>query len=340
MAGLFAKWQPVYADMGVPTFPVDGERKKPAVGNPLKGRCRASAQWAQKFPEANALGFACGKANDLTLLDVDIACENVLADAMAVLGPSPLVARTASGKFHAYYRHNGERRSPRKTAEKWGLKGPIDILGQGGFAIAPPSCNSLGAYEFVQGRLEDLRHLPKMRAVEPANGVSGDLSTVDESEGQRNDTLHKACCRAASDCADEAALLRFAHSFNTSGQWEPLPFEEVQRVVASAWKWTVEGRNGLAGDNFVILNHATLDVLEGDPDASYLYSLLKRHHWGRDFVIANDWRNSLPCGSWSLPRFRAARQFLEDNGLVRMVRPPIKGVGPAIYEFNSPAVCP
>ena len=60
MAGVFGTWQPIYAEAGLTTFPVDADAKKPAIGNPLKAGRNASAQWALKFSETNALGFACG----------------------------------------------------------------------------------------------------------------------------------------------------------------------------------------------------------------------------------------------------------------------------------------
>ena len=149
MAGVFGTWQPIYAEAGLATFPVDAEAKKPSVGNPLKAGHKASGQWALRFSEASALGFACGKRSGLTIVDIDDPDENLVADAMAKLGPTPIVVRTASGKHHLWYRHNGEPRSPRKLARDMGLSGPVDILGERGFAIAPPSLRGGGTYEWL-----------------------------------------------------------------------------------------------------------------------------------------------------------------------------------------------
>src|SRR5262249_20697814 len=41
-------------------------------------------------------------------------------------GPTPLVVRSGSGNFQAWYKHNGERRRIRPWPEK-----PIDVLGRG-----------------------------------------------------------------------------------------------------------------------------------------------------------------------------------------------------------------
>jgi hypothetical protein len=72
-SGLFAAWQPVYAEHGIPTFPVviEAGDKRPAVSSFLKVGQPASRQLAQKFGANNAFGFGVKRAK-LTILDVDI----------------------------------------------------------------------------------------------------------------------------------------------------------------------------------------------------------------------------------------------------------------------------
>ena len=94
------------------------------------------------------------------MLDVDTTDERVLSDAMNRHGQTPIVVRSGSGKFHALYRHNNERRSVRAWE---GL--PIDLLGAG-LAIAPPSLVAKGQYQIIQGRLDDLDRLPIMCELE------------------------------------------------------------------------------------------------------------------------------------------------------------------------------
>src|SRR6516162_8985087 len=65
------------------------------------------------IPNCDAFGFQPGARSKITILDVDTTNERVLADAQIRHGGSPLKVRTASGKFHVYYRHNGE---PRKNS--------------------------------------------------------------------------------------------------------------------------------------------------------------------------------------------------------------------------------
>ena len=84
--------------------------KVPLVKNPQKFGRDASAELANKFSDARAFGYYCGRSNGITVLDVDTTDERVLADAMSRHGQTPIVVRTGSGKFHALYRHNNERR--------------------------------------------------------------------------------------------------------------------------------------------------------------------------------------------------------------------------------------
>src|SRR5262245_4875011 len=133
-AGVFQTFQPRYAAHRIATFPV-GMNKRPAVrGYPRIG-LRASAELAAKFVASTALGFMCSGLSSVTVPDIDTSAERLLADALSRHGPTPIIVRTASGKWHAWYRHNDERRRTRP----WGDDLPIDLLGTGGFVIAPPS---------------------------------------------------------------------------------------------------------------------------------------------------------------------------------------------------------
>ena len=111
----FSTFQPLYAEHGIPTFPVrvDGKDKIPAIRGWRKVGLRGSAELAKKFESCDAFGFQPGARSKITILDVDTTNERVLADAQIRHGGSPLKVRTAPGKFHVYYRHNGE---PRKNS--------------------------------------------------------------------------------------------------------------------------------------------------------------------------------------------------------------------------------
>lgn len=336
--GVFSEWQPQYAEAGLITFPVDIDRKAPAVGNYLKAGRRASAEWATKFPDVSALGIACGKKNRLTVLDIDEPDENLLADALAMFGPSPLIARTASGKFHAYYRHNGEGRKIKNVIEGR----DVDVLGAG-MAIAPPSEGEKGRYEFIEGGLADFGNLPMMQALVPAAATTSPGGEVLASVGNRNDTLFKMCLREARSVPDGDALRAFALGTNASGAWESLPVDEVLRTATVAWGMQANGTNWVGSGPKIIIEVSEFDrvffPLDGKPDpvapdANYLLTALHRVHYDRlTFYCANEFHKRL---GWPLRKLQNARRFLESNGCLIMVTPPCKATKtPAVYRFAA-----
>lgn len=328
MAGLFAEWQPRYAEAGIATFPV--RDKKPAVKGYLKAGLMASEQFRGKFPGDDAFGFAC-RPNRITVLDVDAPDERLLRDAMDEFGPTPIIVRSGSGNFQAWYRHGGERRAVRPDPAR-----PIDILGDG-FVVAPPSRGAKGAYQLIEGSLDDLADLPVMRgraapvaaqdAAKPADDLIG--------KGQRNVALWRACMTEARNSRTIEDLMTFASSFNRSGMIEPLPDAEVLGIVASAWTKTQAGQNWFGAGQRVVLTFDDIDRFVQDPDAFALLAYLRRNHINRTFVVANAMADHMPGEPWALRRFKKARRKLEQWGEIEMLTPANSWNGPARYQFRG-----
>lgn len=331
IGGVFAEWQPRYAEAGIPTFPV--RNKKPAIRGYLKTGPSLSASWRDKFGDAPGLGFSCERAG-VTILDVDTPDERVLADALSEYGDTPVIVQSGSGNFQAWFRHNGERRKIRPDKDK-----PIDILG-GGFVVAPPSQGSKGAYRFLSGSLNDLPSLPVLQLPDAANdhapalpAPAPDPDLVDV--GKRNDALWRACMRHAKTCASFDDLLSFAHGANAEMLAVPLPAGEVVTLAQSAWSKQCSGENRFGSEMVVGVKASQLDRID-DPFALMLMMKL-RQRWrdGETFHVANAMAETMPSGGWPRKRFAAARLTLERAGLLVMVRPPLKGErgGPAVYRF-------
>lgn len=329
-AGLFAEWQPRYADRGIATFPV--RNKRPAVKGYLQAGLRASREFAGKFPSEGAFGLAC-KKNRIVVLDVDSPDERLLADALSEFGPTPFVVRSGSGNFQAWYRHNGERRQVRPDHR------PIDILG-GGFVVAPPSIGANGSYTILTGSLDDLSSLPEMitrpAAAAPVTPVGvAPIAGLTE-VGRRNDTLWRVCMTRVRKCSDISELMGVAEHHNSLAFYEPLPDAEVRKIVASAWEKERVGDNWFGRGRMVALSTYEIDGLLGsDPDACVLLIVLRRHHWGRDFVVANGMAPHMPGGGWTRKRFASARQRLIDEGAIEQVWPASRLRGPAVYRFKG-----
>jgi Bifunctional DNA primase/polymerase, N-terminal len=212
---VFSQWQPVYAEHGIATIPCD-QSKRPLVRQPQKFGCKASAEIASKFPDTLTFGYYTGCGSGITVLDIDTPHECILAAALDRHGSSPIIVRTGSGKFHALYRHNGERRSIRP----WGKDLPIDLLGAG-LCIAPPSVVTKGSYKIIEGHLDDLDRLPIMRGLEDrlycrhhtGPRPRGDWSAMREGNG-RNNQLWRQLMHEANHCDAYEQLIDRAHTLN------------------------------------------------------------------------------------------------------------------------------
>lgn len=100
-------------------------------------------QWWQDWPNAN-VGIVTGIDSDLLVLDVDgDKGEASLATLEARFGSLPATAqtRTGSGGRHILFHHPGGRRIPNRTR----FLPNLDIRGDGGLIVAPPSLHYSGA---------------------------------------------------------------------------------------------------------------------------------------------------------------------------------------------------
>jgi hypothetical protein len=276
----------------------------------------------------DGLGFACGERSGVTVLDVDSRDDRLLADAFAEYGPTPVVVRSGSGNFQGWYRHNGEGRKIRPDKTR-----PIDILGSG-YVVAPPSRTPRGDYELISGSLDDLRALPALRLqktfVERRQAERGLIE-----RGERNNALWRLCMVKARECLSQDQLQEVATVANFTTFHEPLDSSEVDEIVASAWRYQLSGKNRFGRPRTVQLSDPHFALMDADPDAFSLLLMLQRHHLpDHQFFCANSMAGIMPGDGWALKRFAAARQRLEACGRIQKLRPPLKGVGPALYRFG------
>jgi len=106
--------------------------------------------WWDRWPWAN-VGVATGADSRIVVIDVDPANGGThsLTNLQALMGnlPDTLTARTGGGGLHLVYRHPGGQ--IRNTAGRLpGVDDPlpgIDLRGDGGYIVAPPSRHRSGA---------------------------------------------------------------------------------------------------------------------------------------------------------------------------------------------------
>jgi hypothetical protein len=317
MSGVFRKWQPRYAEQGIATFPV--KDKKPGIKGWQHIGLKGSAQVAKKL-DADALGFNCGPRSGITLVDIDSPDPRIIAEAERVFGTSPVMWRTGNGNYAMPFRHNGERRLIKPIS---GL--PIDLLG-GGYAVAPPSVGAKGEYEIIRGTLDDLASLP------PIHTVLDSLRRANTPipEGKRGDELFRFALEQAPYVDDLNGLFDVVLTRNADCV-PPMGEDAVIRAAMSAWKYEQEGRNLIGRGAAVINDHGVIDSLKSYPYALALLNIVKRHHWGRDFVLANAMAEGL---GWPRRAFVHARNKLTELGQIVEVKPKGRRT-PALYRLNQ-----
>jgi hypothetical protein len=329
---VFGEWQSKYAEYNIITFPVKADEKRPGVSNFLKAGLRASTTWAGRTKFADyAIGFCPGRRNGITVLDVDTTDEGVLKEALRCHGDTPIVIRTASGKAHAWYKYNGERRCIRP----WdGL--PIDVLGDrngtsNGYVVAPPSRRGNGTeYRFLRGALSEIVNLPIMRDVDDLKHAEplvlpDDVAAVEEpiegirttkiKEGNRDNALWRACMVMAKQVQTLDELLAFGRSYNGENMQPPLSDSIVAQKALQAWHYEQMGTNAF-GQRSVIIPERLSDL---GPDALFLYGRLQRDHFWRDqFTMARAYGVSVGLGRRRLTN--ATKELIAAKAIRRLTR--------------------
>jgi hypothetical protein len=326
MKGIFAKFQAIYADHKVATFPVeviDG-KKRPQVRYYQRMGLGASEQLALRFADAQMFGFMAGRRNRITVLDLDTKDERTWADAFAVHGQSPLLVRTRSGHLHAYHRWNGEQRKIRPFKGK-----PIDILG-GGLSVAAPS----DGYEIISGCLDDLDRLPVLRGLEiplaPRNPLLEEGGPIQE--GKRNTALFRHCMRQARGCDTLDDLLDCAMAFNESCV-PPLDETEIVKMAKHVWEdYEMKGKNRFGRHGVYYPSEEVKRLTMDEQDAFILLSFLRANNGPKStFEITNEGLQALL--RWPEKRVAAARNKLLQLRYIKRVKGASSFSGPALYRW-------
>lgn len=198
--------------------------KHPMTRNGLKNASRGDetiASWWREHPRAN-IGILTGEDSGLVVLDVDPRHdgEASLKALEAEFGPLPqtLKAKTGGNGWHFYFKHPGS-----KIPNKANLRSGLDIRGDGGYIVAPPSIHaSLQTYSWVDPHQEPatlpdwLLKLICARKVKPSPiSDRQDATQGSIPEGGRNSSLLSIGGFLKSKGLDQAAIAK-ATNPNTS----------------------------------------------------------------------------------------------------------------------------
>lgn len=246
-----------YARHGWRVFPCLPGGKQPVTG--LRWRNEATTdeatirRWWKRWPEAN-IGIATGgtrKGSGVVVLDVDgEAGERSLRELEEAYGPLPrtLEARTGGGGRHIFFK--APDFSITNSINKIGRK--LDIRGDGGYIVAPPSIHKSGKrYEWIT--TSEPAELPawlaaliKKTARKKANRrrkvVKGRvwenyLRGPEIPEGTRDVMLFKIACSMRAKGAGYEDILATLLRINAERCSPPLEYGQVEQKAAQAIKY-------------------------------------------------------------------------------------------------------
>ena len=178
----------------------------------------------------NGIGIVTGVISGIAVVDLD-SPEAVAFAKAHDFPPTPLV-KTGKG-YHAYYRYSAGVRNFQKRDDLPG----IDLRGDGGFVVAPPSVHVSGnRYQWVEGKgLDDLpmAELPsKIMAQRPEDKTRLVNLYKGVARGSRNDALARLAGSWAKNGLPFDQCLEMAYAWNLLNN-PPLPGKEIERTIKS-----------------------------------------------------------------------------------------------------------
>lgn len=231
-----------YAKRGWHCFPCKPNSKAPATRHGLHDATTVFAQLERMFApmEAANVAVATGRASGIVVVDIDgDEGHDSLARLEEQYGNLPATASTVTprGGAHLFFKHPGGR-VPCSTSR---LGPAIDVRGDGGYVLLPPSRVNRRPYEVDQQAkiatmppwLEGLcvmKPAERRRAVPAEEWIT--MVRTGIPEGRRNADLTRFTGHLLSRGVDARLVLALAHLVNR-GCKPPLAAGEVDRIVES-----------------------------------------------------------------------------------------------------------
>ena len=237
-----------YLKRGWAVIPVQAGAKRPLVRwQDVQRQAPSAAQvrtWFRRWPDAN-VGIVTGTVSGLIVLDIDPQHwgDDSLADLEQRHGalPETVEALTGGGGRHLYFAHPGGTLHNRA-----GLAPGLDLRGDGGMIVAPPSLHPSGRrYVWEVSHHPDDVSLAPMPAwlITLARGETPhlghplsywrDLLRDGVAEGERNTTIASLTGHLLWHGVDPAVALELLLCWNRMRCRPPLTEDEVVRTVDS-----------------------------------------------------------------------------------------------------------
>jgi hypothetical protein len=215
--------------------------KHPRTKNGVKDATfdmRQVKEWLQRWPKSN-IGIATGSISELVVLDVDGSggrkALKKLKQTLCIRKFATRTVRTGGGGLHLYFRC--AEQVPMSAGK---LGEGLDIRGEGGYVVAPPSIHVSGKYYRTVNKHREMKPLPSsLLGLLKSPPVSGtDSTTHDLKEGSRNTSLTSlggAIRRAGLSAEAIDAALQVE---NLRRCEPPLASVEISRIAASVSRYS------------------------------------------------------------------------------------------------------
>jgi len=251
-----------YAKMGLAVFPVKERSKYPATQNGFKDATTDStviSNWWDKNPNYN-IGIATGgRSNGIFVIDLDIDEDKGL-DGLEELKswennnellPDTCQSITGRGGIHLFYKSNQNIKCRTNL-----LRG-IDIRGEGGYIVAPPSMHENGRqYEWEQSLEEFVLEEANATVYQFLNQAKAttekkaSYSVPNEiQQGERTATMFKLVSSLQAKGLTDEAIKAAVSAENETKCNPPLSVKELEKEVFPALKRYEKGIHSYKKNN-------------------------------------------------------------------------------------------
>jgi hypothetical protein len=299
-----------YAEHGWHVFPLTPRAKTPLLrgaGGFLSATTDVAQvrEWWTRHPHAN-IGLWPGQSG-LVILDLDGPDGTLAAQKFGALSEPTLVCTTGreDGGRHLYFRR------PEFSVSNCDLAPRLEVRGDAGYVVVPPSMHPSGKKYAWIGRIDDVRDLPPavLSVLEraqrtdaavtqhaPAPGIrpARDIAFDEEiSEGGRNKALTRYAGRLLAKGIPEDEALVLVAALNTAKCRPALPQHEVNALVASVAARESRKRVTEGGTTIALVSAASqlVDELPSPAD------LAAQQIEGARALLTRDIRNA-PVWAW------------------------------------------
>jgi len=256
-SGIFMKAALDYARLGWSVIPIEPRGKRPLIRWQVHQFRHADApeigSWFQRWPDAN-IAVVTGIVSGLLVLDLDPrhGADESLERLQATHGPLPATveAHSGGGGRHLYFAHPGDI-----VRNRVGIEPGIDLRGDGGYIVAPPSAHACGEpYTWVRSPAvlrvapfpDWLLHNLADEAPRRGHPLTHWRALLREgvAEGERNNTMASLAGHLLWHGVDPAVVTELLLTWNAARCRPPLEIDEVVRTVESVARLHQRGDDG------------------------------------------------------------------------------------------------